>query len=118
MILLTGIALASAPVQMQWTEQSAANPSIAYHVNLYGLGEDADGDGLIDEVALFYQVTTLENGQAVMQEEGLVQVGEQTLRYSDVAAGRTVALSQGLLVLDHGEAVEVTTGDVWLFEGT
>lgn len=118
MFLLTGIALASAPVQMQWTEQSAADPTIAYHVNLYGLGEDADGDGLIDEVALFYQVTTLENGQAVMQEEGLVQVAERTQSYSDAEAGRTVSLQRGLLVLDHSEAVEVTTGDVWLFAGT
>ena len=117
MLLMTGMALASAPVQMQWTEQSSSDPHVSYHVSLYGLGEDADGDGLVDEVALFFQVTTLRDGETVLQEEGMVALVEGTHVYADATVGRTVALEHGLLVLDHSDAVAVTLGDVWLFEG-
>lgn len=122
MLLFTGtfigIALASAPVQMDWTESSATDPSISYRVSLYGLGEDDDGDGRVDEVSLFFQVTTLQDGRPVLHEEGLVQV-DQTLRaYADAEAGRAIVLQDGTLVLSHGDQVAPAGGDLWLFENS
>ena len=118
MLLFTGLALASSPVQMDWTERSATDPSISYRVSLYGLGEDADGDGLVDEVSLFFQVTTLHDGRTVLCEEGLVQVDETLRSYADADAGRTIVLHDGTLVLAHGQGVAPAGGDLWLFSNT
>ncbi len=101
---------------MAWTERSAMDSSTVYEVHLYGFGEDGDGDGLVDEASLFFQITTIQEGRPVMREEGIVLVSGVQRTYADVGVGRTIVLENGMLVLDHNDTVELSGGDLWLFE--